>query len=136
MSALGECKREHVYCIVQTASEMIDRGFTCYLEHEIPLDDRPRGKRAVVDILALKKGQEVLIEVGSLSPAHGNRLELLKKVRPSAKVIHITQWKNWLTTFAWSKQNDPLLLSSKRKDLEEINRKMGESLATPTAMQP
>lgn len=109
---------------------MMDRGFSCYLEHEIALDDRPRGKRAVVDILGLKEDQEVLIEVGTLSPIHGNRLVLLKKVRPEAKVIHITQWKNWLTSFDWSKQNDRFLMLS-AKEKEEMNKRTGESLALP-----
>jgi len=93
------CSQDHNFCIIDMVSEYMDRGYTCYVEYEIPLDNRPRGYRVVVDILALKENQEVLIEVGSLSPVHGDRIALLKKLRPTAKIIHITQWKNWVQRY-------------------------------------
>lgn len=101
----GCCHFEHDYCIVETISNLMDRGFTCYSEYEIPLDNRKRGYRVVVDIVAMRDNEEVLIEVGTLSPIHGDRLRLLKKLRPKAKIFHITQWKNWLTSFDWDTLN-------------------------------
>ena len=112
----GFCGFEHNYCIIDTVSEFMNRGFSCYLEYEIPLDNRKRGYRVVVDILAKRANEEILVEVGTLSSIHGDRLKLLRMVKPKAKIFHVTQWKNWLTRFDYYVG----LVSVK---------KMGESLA-------
>lgn len=83
----------------------MNRGFICYLEYEIPFDRRKRGYRVVVDIFAKRDSEEILVEVGTLSPRHGDRLKLLRMLKPKAKVVHITQWKNWLTRFDWDAVN-------------------------------
>ena len=100
----GLCGSEHEFCIIDTVSEFMNRGYVCYLEYEIILD-RKRGFKLVVDVLAIKKEQRVLIEVGTLSSIHGDRLKLLKTLRPKAKIIHITQWKNFITKFDWDDLN-------------------------------
>ena len=91
---------DHQYCVVAEVVSLMDHGFTCYLEYEIPFKDR---KKVVVDIYAKRGTIEFLIEVGSLSPSHVNcskeRLQLLKQLMPNAKVIHITQWKNYIDSF-------------------------------------
>lgn len=119
----GFCHSEHDYCIIETISALMNRGFTCYPEYEIPLDQRKRGYRIVVDILALRDNEEILIEVGTLSHKYEDRLRFLKTLKPKAKIFHITQWKNWLTSFDWDAVNlDP------QNQLVSLE-KMGESLA-------
>ena len=88
--------QDHNYCVVNEVSKLMDRGFTCYLEYEILIGGGRRlGYRAVVDIYAVRGKQEILIEVGTLSVAHGDRIALLQRLKPNAKVIHVHQWKNY-----------------------------------------
>ncbi len=98
---------DHDNCIVDLASELFSKGYRVFLEYPFYLG---KGKnntklRVVVDIYALKMGNEIIAEVGTLSLTHTNgigqseRIQLLKKLCPKAKIIHITQWKNWINQF-------------------------------------
>lgn len=97
---------DHDNCIVDLAAELFDRGYSVYLEFRFYLEEgtNMNGKRLIVDIYATKGTEELIIEVGSLSPTHTlclnvreERFRLLKKLCPTAKIVHVTQWKNWLT---------------------------------------
>lgn len=102
----------HDTCIVQTVSELIERGYSCYLEYEIVITPKTK---AVVDIYAVKDQNELLIEIGYLSLQHGNRIGLLKALMPNAKVIWIKQWKNYFSVYDCDKE----LWSSQQKVEEE-----------------
>jgi len=140
----GEISNNHDYCVVDEVTELMEKGYTCYLEYEIPIgpsetkrgpSQHGQGYRAVVDIYAVKEKQEIIVEVGTLSVAHGDRIALLKKLKPNAKIIHVHQWKNyginedliwrlhidWKRRIAWDKyvESGQLL-----KDIE----RMGETL--------
>jgi hypothetical protein len=101
---LGCCGQEHNIAIKQEVKRLEKLGYVCEREYEIPLGTgKGHGHRLVVDIRATRANEELLIEVGSLSNVHGNRLQLLKKLRPHAKIVHITQWKNYLNIFDWER---------------------------------
>jgi hypothetical protein len=131
----GTTQGEHDCCIVEVASEYFSRGYDVYLEHEIPLNTGKR-KRLVVDILAIKDQEKIVIEVGTLSyQCHGlmfpeDRIFLLKQVLPNTKVIHITQWKNYISQFDWRDAEEDYrfkkYLSSKQAKEDMIS--MGKSL--------
>jgi len=89
---------DHEQAIIEVVCELMDQGYACYLEYSIPiaLSKTKRGYHALVDIYAAKGKKEILIEVGTLSMGHGERIALLKKLMPQAKVIHVTQWKNFI----------------------------------------
>ena len=124
----GLCQNEHETCIADVATEMFIRDFTVYLEHKISL--LPETKKAVVvDIYAKKNEVEILIEVGTLSVIHGDRLQVLRRLKPEAKILHVTQWKNWLTSFDWGKAFEEWRYEKyfKPREVEWI-REMGDSL--------
>jgi len=87
----------HELCIIEEVTKLMKLGYTCYLEEElwVGTSKTKRGCRAVVDIYATKGKQEILVEVGTLSCVHGDRIILLRKLKPNAKVVHIQQWKNY-----------------------------------------
>jgi hypothetical protein len=91
---------DHDFCIVDIVKELVDRGYTCYLEFEVFLTIK---HKIVIDVCAMKQGSMILIEVGTLSPRkEGDRITLLKALFPSARIVHITQWKNWgIITYRW-----------------------------------
>lgn len=112
---------EHNYCIVEIVEKLMKQGYTCYLEHKILLGTgKGLGHRLEVDIYAKKDEKEMFIEVGTLSNIHEERLALLKKLNPKAKIFHYTQWKNFLTSYDWQKENEKFQIV----DIQ----KMGESL--------
>lgn len=86
----------------------MDRGFICYLEYEIYINHSPKDRHCfVVDILACREKEKILIEVGTLSHKFAeDRLAELKKLVPEATIWHITQWKNWMTSFDWLRVNE------------------------------
>ena len=106
----------------------MNKGFTCYIDYEVSLGSGKR-KRLEVDVFAKKNQELILVEVGTLSyMQHGlnspkDRLKLLKQIMPTAKVIHITQWKNFLNSYDWQKQNEFYVGQA------DVQR-MGESMAT------
>ena len=87
----------HYFCVIEEVVKLMNSGYTCYLEEELWIapSKTKRGYRAVVDIYAVKGKQEVLVEVGTLSVSHGDRITLLKKLKPNSKIIHVHQWKNY-----------------------------------------
>lgn len=86
----------HEYCIIDNVIALMDRGYTCYLEYELMLDEK---KKAVVDIYGTRNDEKILIEVGYLSQIHGDRIQLLKSLIPEAKIIHVYQWKNYFSVY-------------------------------------
>lgn len=99
-SCYGFYENDHDYAIIDITVELMNRGFTCYLEHIILLGGGKRlGYRVVVDIYAKRNEEEILIEVGSLSG--DNRLMRLKALKPTAQIIHVTQWKNFIPSYDW-----------------------------------
>jgi hypothetical protein len=90
----------HDFCIVDVVEELMNRGYVCYLEFEVFLTVK---HKVLVDICAMKQNSVLLIEVGTLSPRkEGEHLTLLKALFPKARIIHITQWKNWgIVTYRW-----------------------------------
>ena len=99
----GACRNEHDIAISNEVKRLENLGYHCEREHKISLGRGKNGRelRVVVDIYAKRRNEELLIEVGQLSNSHGPRLELLKKLSPNAKIIHITQWKNWIPQDEW-----------------------------------
>lgn len=96
-----QTNRNHAYAIVDIIVELMNQGYICYPEYEFPLNEWKDRTRLVVDVYAVKRQKEILVEVGLLSNTHPDRLELLKKLKPNAKVIHVTQWKNYLNNQDW-----------------------------------
>jgi len=88
---------DHELCMIDEVSKLMERGFTCYIEEELQIGPSKTNReyKAVVDIYAVRKSEEILIEIGTLSVAHGDRLILLKQLKPNAMIIHIHQWKNY-----------------------------------------
>ena len=108
MTFYSFCRDEHNNAIVDTVVSLMDRGYKCYLEFEIfkssDLKDR---HRFVVDILACRGTETILIEVGTLSQNYyEDRFAKLKQLMPRAKIWHVTQWKNWITSFDWQRVNE------------------------------
>ena len=96
---MPETTNNHEICLVEVVSELITRNYLCYLEHEIPVGEQ---RKAIVDIYAVRSKEEVLVEVGFLSQrCKGERLALLRKAKPKAMILHITQLKNFLTQEDW-----------------------------------
>lgn len=91
----------HDVCVVDIVSELMDKGYTCYLEYEIlfPNATKKHKQRAVVDVYAVKQEKEVIVEVGTLSPQHGDRIKQLKELMPKAKILWIHQWKNYFSVY-------------------------------------
>ena len=87
----------HEYCVIDEVCKLMERGYDCYPEYEIWIgpSKTKRGYRAVVDIYAIRGKQEIIVEVGTLSPSHGDRIFLLQKLKPNAKIVHVHQWKNY-----------------------------------------
>lgn len=112
VNVLSPCTWNHELCIVDEVMKLTNRGFTCYVEHAIYLQQGTQ-KRIVVDIYARKEDQEVIIEVGTLYERWvEGRLNFLKKLFPKAKIIHVHQWKNygingyviWAAGMDWRRQ--------------------------------
>lgn len=127
----GESKNEHDLCIIDIASELFIKGFDVYLEYEISLNSKR--KKLIVDIYAKRGKEKYLIEVGTLAERTEfiplNRLRYLKTLMQDAKVIHMTQWKNWINQFEWQDTFNDWYYEKyvKPKESEWINE-MGESL--------
>lgn len=116
---------DHELCIVELVSEFIARGYRCYLEYEVAINQK---NKAVVDILAIKKEECILIEVGFLSQHHlGERIALLKSLMPKAKILHVKQWKNYIS--AWDFDNARFEWV-KKKWAWKYDKKLYESLVT------
>jgi len=90
---------DHDYAIFDVLVELLNKEYECYPEFEIFLNEGKDRTRVVVDIYAVKGQKEILVEVGHLSLQRPDRLQLLKTLKPNAKVIHVTQWKNYITRF-------------------------------------
>jgi len=131
----------HTLCIIDVITELMKRNFACYLEYEVEIEGR---RKAVIDILAIRKEQKVIFEIGYLSQNHkGERLRLLHSLMPKAKIIHVTQMKNFIPSRdfdeakfqyimkKWSWYHDKKLYESIITGIDEIVdiKKMGESLA-------
>jgi hypothetical protein len=84
--------KNHDLCVIDAISELIEAHYTCYLEYEIVINEKGRIK---VDILAIRNTEKVIVEVGTLSNRHGERLEMLRLLEPKARIVHIRQWKNY-----------------------------------------
>jgi Holliday junction resolvase len=132
------CGYDHQFCIVAEVARLMNNGYRCYLEYDIEVLE---GKKVVVDILAKKGKKSILIEVGSLSPAHldlvglpyfkRNRLALLRRLMPKTEVHHITQWKNWINTWEFMQaQSDEDFrvwrIKHHREEQEEIDAIFGK----------
>lgn len=116
---------DHQNCCDVVAAELQKKGFAIQFEYEIPvpieLQNYYERKKAVVDIYAKKGKQEILVEVGYLSQPSlwYGRIELLKKIKPDAKIIHVLQWKNYLTCYDF--ENEKLLYKAKLLALKNKN---------------
>jgi hypothetical protein len=102
----------HLYAFIEEAAKLFSRGYRVYIEYPISLLE---GCKAVVDIYAVRGDEEVIVEVGTLSPRRGlnewkknhvERIDGLKRAKPKATIVWITQWKNFLTAYDWQKEND------------------------------
>ena len=116
----------HELCIIDNIVELMNRGYTCYPEYELAISEK---MKAIVDIYAVKGDKAILVEVGTLSQLHGNRIELLKSLMPKAKIVHIHQWKNYFSVYdcdeeyirsyvkeyAWKKDREMYALLSKNE---------------------
>jgi hypothetical protein len=101
---------DHEYCIIDVVDELITRGYRCYLEYEVSLgykgktttshNRRNRPSYIAVDIYAVRDADQIVVEVGTLAPRkEGDRMTLLRKLFPEAKLVHVTQWKNFINTW-------------------------------------
>ena len=126
-------QHNHDFVVVEEVSKLMDRGFTCYVEEEIfigPSRKTKRGYRAVVDIYAVRGNEEIIIEVGTLSVRHGDRLSLLHKLKPNAKIIHVHQWKNygvndyrmWMLHYEWKSRNYFYSEKFQKESISEMGR--------------
>jgi hypothetical protein len=105
---------DHEQAIINCVCELMDKGYRCYLEEIIGFSTESKHSKIQVDIYARKEEKEIIIEVGTLNEPYGiSRAEMVKKIKPKAKFIHITQWKNYGITgtellvghFNWLMQN-------------------------------
>ena len=83
----------HNCCIAEIAGELLGKGYHVYLEYKIgkyPSAPNLRNICYKVDIYAVKDSEEIIIEVGSLSQY--DKLQELKRLKPTAKIIHVLQW--------------------------------------------
>lgn len=91
----GFAGSDHVNAVIEEASKLFDRGYHVYLEQSFTIGE---GLNAVVDIYAIKKEMELMVEVGSLTTSFTskkNRLALLKKARPNCKILWVRQWSHF-----------------------------------------
>jgi hypothetical protein len=101
------------------------KGYQCTPEYELEVPLELQGiydrKKVVIDIYAQKEKKEIFIEVGFLSQNSRwtGRIELLKKLRPKAKIIHVLQWKNYLTVYDF--ENEKLLQKARNIALKKGN---------------
>jgi len=92
-------KWHHNLTMIEVVSELMDRGFTCYLEQEIPKDEN---HNVSVDIYAVKDERELIMEIGYLSQlCKGERMRLLRTLKPDADIVHITTLANWVRINGW-----------------------------------
>jgi hypothetical protein len=80
---------------MEVAGEFFEKGYHVYYWPQIyryPNDPKLSKKKYVSDLLAIKNDDYVLIEIGFCDK---EKLLDLKRLVPSAKVLHITQWKNF-----------------------------------------
>lgn len=107
---------DHETCIADLAGELFSQGYSVYLEQEFTLEPlvkghRERGKwirckhekKIVVDLYAQKAKDAIAIEVGYICERDWieGRLRFLKTLLPDTKVVHVTQWKNWIPQNDW-----------------------------------
>jgi len=101
------CSKDHINCCSTLIFELQNKGYKVQTEYPIPvplkLQAKYKKRTVVVDIYGTKNNQEVIIEVGYLSQNHvGERIALLK---PNAKIIHVHQWKNYLSCYDFENKN-------------------------------
>jgi len=130
---------DHDNCVVDVAAELFHKGYSVYPEYSFYLKEgtNMNGKRLVVDIYAFKGQKEIIVEVGSISASHTScvlgpvfvadeRFRLLKQLCPGAKIIHVTQWKNWMTNDEfWAAWTDEYYRIHER----EIEQRMEKAIA-------
>lgn len=126
---------DHEKCIVDEAAQLMDRGFTCYLEYVVPKHGHG-SCRYEIDVYARKGKQEIILEVGTLSSL--DKLEALRKMFPNAKIIWIHQWKNYgitngrmeLLGYYWRMDN------YRQTHQSEIMHRMAQALARSEGLTP
>jgi len=138
---------DHDNCVIDLTSELLNSGYSVYLEYPFYLVDRENqnAERLVVDIYALKGNKEIIIEVGSLSPTHTSvpspifvreeRFKLLKNLCPRARIIHVTQWKNWISNSEVEQEWDHQYWKQ-HANIREINEDMDARLKAYLAKGP
>ncbi|MFA5714927.1 MAG: hypothetical protein WC998_04265 [Candidatus Paceibacterota bacterium] len=131
---------DHESCIIDIVEELMNKNFTCYVEYEISvpisLQEIYERKKVIVDVFALKKEKQVLIEVGLLSQSSiwAGRIELLKKVMPNAQVLWVTQWKNFISPAEFENARlrwryyDPELAEKNKRIEQLLNQYLNKKL--------
>ena len=116
---------DHYICCQQVAKELHKKGYVITTEYEIPvpieLQKIYERKKIVIDVHGVKAEKEILVEVGYLSQnsIFFGRIELLKKLRPKAKILHVHQWKNYLSIYDF--ENEKLMAMAKKIALKNGN---------------
>lgn len=111
---------DHDIVIKRECRRLKKLGYSVEREYEIPLEQKLH--KIIIDIRAVRDTEELLIEVGTLCHSNGDRLPLLKRLRPTAKIIHIHQWKNYNITDSkcHSLFLEKELCKGWKKDLEKL----------------
>lgn len=115
-----QCKNEHQYAIIDAIESLLQQKYRCYIEHAFFIDAT---HKIIVDILAIKKEEQIIIEVGTISKSHADRFKLLKQLIPNATILHITQWKNYLSTEQYNAKFEPVDISKMGNALNGKGRK-------------
>lgn len=114
--------KDHIIAIMNTASDYLDRGYDVYLEYKIyryPNHPTLGKKKYRVDVLAIKNGQKTLIEIGYCAK---RKLADLKRLCPDAKLVQLTQWKNF-TIHKWYNGNRAEPIHLPRNEYWTIERR-------------
>lgn len=82
---------------MEIAAEYLDRGYHVYLYPQIyryPNDPKLYKLKYIPDLLVIKNDEYIIIEIGFCSK---KKLLDLRQLVPSAKIMHVTQWKNFFS---------------------------------------
>lgn len=82
-------QQDHGFCMVDVVNGLMDMGFKCYLEYGMEYVLGEKKKHVIIDIFAVKKEKEIVVEIGYLCKGV-RRLELLRQVFPKAKIVWVT----------------------------------------------
>ena len=73
-------QEDHKLCTIEEVSRLMDKEYDCYLEY--------RHNHLIVDILAIKDKEQIVVEIGFLSGAL-KRLQLLRRALRHISNLHL-----------------------------------------------